>query len=329
LTLNLSYFIEQTINGITLGGLYALIALGYTLVYGILLMINFAHAELFMVGGYVGLGVLKLLSDPAVATGALSFLKPAQAFFMNGTIGYVALIATTFLVSAIIVGFMGVIIERFAYRPLRHAPRLAPLISAIGISIFLQNAVLVWISSKQLPYTRVDGTAFVTSTTAFTVAGVEISTMQIFIIVTSLVLLAFLDTFVSKTRIGRAMRATSQDREAAGLMGVNINSVIALAFFIGPALGAVAGVFNGMYYGSVKFNMGFIPGIKSFTAAVIGGIGNLRGAMLGGFLLGIVESLASGFLSNAYRDVVAFVVLVLVLIFRQGGLLGEAVAEKV
>jgi branched-chain amino acid transport system permease protein len=143
------------------------------------------------------------------------------------------------------------------------------------------------------------------------------------------VLLAFLDTFVSRTRIGRAMRATSQDREAAGLMGVNINSVIALAFFIGPALGAVAGVFNGMYYGSVKFNMGFIPGIKSFTAAVIGGIGNLRGAMLGGFLLGIVESLASGFLSNAYRDVVAFVVLVLVLIFRPGGLLGEAVAEKV
>ena len=153
--------------------------------------------------------------------------------------------------------------------------------------------------------------------------------MQVFIIATSLILMLLLDTFVSRTRMGRAMRATSQDKDAAGLMGVNINSVIALTFFIGPALGAVAGVFNGMYYGSVKYNMGFIPGIKAFTAAVIGGIGNLRGAMLGGFLLGIVESLASGFISNAYRDVIAFIVLVLVLIFRPGGLLGEAVAEKV
>jgi branched-chain amino acid transport system permease protein len=330
LTFTLSYLIEQTLNGITLGGLYALVALGYTLVYGILLMINFAHAELFMVGGYVGLGVLKLLSDPAMTKVAgFSFLAPIQGFFLSGTFGYVALLAATFILSGIVVGIMGVLIERFAYRPLRHAPRLAPLISAIGVSIFLQNAVLVWISSKQLPYTRADGTSFVESKTAFTVAGVNVSTMQILIVVTTLVLLAFLDTFVARTRMGRAMRATSQDREAAGLMGVNINAVIALAFFIGPALGAVAGVFNGMYYGSVKFNMGFIPGIKSFTAAVIGGIGNLRGAMLGGFLLGIVESLASGFLSNAYRDVVAFVVLVLVLIFRPGGLLGEAVAEKV
>jgi branched-chain amino acid transport system permease protein len=328
--LSLSYLLEQILNGITLGGLYALVALGYTLVYGILLMINFAHSELFMLGGYVGLGVLKLLSDPAVAKATgLGFLVPIQSFFMSGTFGFVMLLAVTFAVAAIVVGILGMFIERFAYRPLRHAPRLAPLISAIGVSIFLQNAVLLWIDSKQLPYTRADGTAFVTAQTAFSIGGVNISTMQIFIIATSLILLLLLDTFVSKTRIGRAMRATSQDREAAGLMGVNINSVIALAFFIGPALGAIAGVFNGMYYGSVKFNMGFIPGIKSFTAAVIGGIGNLRGAMLGGFLLGIVESLASGFLSNAYRDVVAFVVLILVLIFRPGGLLGEAVAEKV
>ncbi|MFA5845013.1 MAG: branched-chain amino acid ABC transporter permease [Coriobacteriia bacterium] len=325
----LSYLLEQTINGITLGGLYALVALGYTMVYGILLMINFAHSELFMAGGYVGLGVLKLLSDPALAKGGMSFLKPIQSFFNSGTVGFVALIAATFLLSGIVVGFMGVLIERFAYRPLRHAPRLAPLISAIGVSIFLQNAALLWISSKQLPYSRADGTSFVPAKTAFTVSGVNVSTMQILIIVTSLLLLVFLDTFVAKTRIGRAMRATSQDRDAAGLMGVDINRVIALAFFIGPALGAVAGVFNGMYYGSVKYNMGFIPGIKSFTAAVIGGIGNLRGAMLGGFLLGVVESLASGFLSNAYRDVIAFIVLVLVLIFRPGGLLGEAVAEKV
>lgn len=326
----LSYILEQAVNGITLGGLYALIALGYTLVYGILLIINFAHSELFMAGGYVGLFVLKVLSDPAIAQNpGMGFLKPAQSFFLSGTIGFVALLAATFAVSAIVVGLMGVIIERYAYRPLRHAPRLAPLISAIGISIFLQNAVLLFISSKQLPYSRADGSAFVTAKTAFSIGSVDVSTMQVFIIVTSLVLLVFLDTFVSRTRIGRAMRATSQDRDAAGLMGVNINSVIALAFFIGPALGAVAGVFNGMYYGSVNYNMGFIPGIKSFTAAVIGGIGNLRGAMLGGFLLGIVESFAGGFISIAYRDVIAFIVLVLVLIFRPGGLLGEAVAEKV
>jgi branched-chain amino acid transport system permease protein len=324
-----SYLLEQMLNGITLGGLYALVALGYTLVYGILLMINFAHSELFMVGGYVGLGVLKLLSDPAVAVGPLKFLLPAQSFFNTAGLGFVCLIVVTFLISAIMVGLLGMFIERFAYRPLRHAPRLAPLISAIGVSIFLQNAVLLWVNSKQLPYTRVDGTSFVPAATAFKLGTVSVSTMQVFIVVTTLLLLVFLDTFVSKTRIGKAMRATSQDREAAGLMGVNINSVIALAFFIGPALGAVAGVFNGMYYGSVKFNMGFIPGIKSFTAAVIGGIGNLRGAMLGGFLLGIVESLASGFISNAYRDVIAFIVLILVLIFRPGGLLGEAVAEKV
>ncbi|MHB1323231.1 MAG: branched-chain amino acid ABC transporter permease [Coriobacteriia bacterium] len=325
-----SYLLEQTINGITLGGLYALVALGYTLVYGILLMINFAHSEMFMMGGYVGLGVLKVLSDPAVAEKAgMGFLEPAQSFFNSGTVGFVALLIATFGISAIVVGMMGVLIERFAYRPLRHAPRLAPLISAIGVSIFLQNAVLLWIDSKQLPYSRADGSAFLTAQTAFNVGGVNVSTMQVFIIVTSIVLMLALDTFVSKTRMGRAMRATSQDREAAGLMGVNINKVIALAFFIGPALGAIAGVFNGFYYGSVKFNMGFIPGIKSFTAAVIGGIGNLRGAMLGGFLLGIVESWASGFLSNAYRDVIAFIVLILVLIFRPGGLLGEAVTEKV
>jgi len=333
----LTLLFEQTLNGVTLGGLYALIALGYTLVYGILLMINFAHSELFMAGGYVGLFVLKILSDPAMAGHVdlagikvdLTFMKAAQDFFNGSTFGFAMLMVATFVISAIMVGLLGMLTERFAYRPLRNAPRLAPLISAIGVSIFLQNAALLWISTKQLPYSRADGTAFVPSQNLFTFGGVTVTSMQVFIIVTSLLLLLFLDTFVSRTRIGKAMRATSQDREAAGLMGIDINSVIALAFFIGPALGAVAGVFNGMYYGSVKYNMGFIPGIKAFTAAVIGGIGNLRGAMLGGFLLGIVESLAGGFISEGYKDVIAFIVLILVLIFRPGGLLGEAVAEKV
>ena len=166
-------------------------------------------------------------------------------------------------------------------------------------------------------------------TTVFSVGGANINTLQLLIIFTSIGLLVILDTFISRTRIGKAMRATSQDREAAGLMGIDINNTVALAFFIGPALGAVAGIFHGMYYGAVLFSMGFIPGIKSFTAAVLGGIGNLRGAMLGGFLLGIVESLGAGFLSTGYKDVIAFAILILVLIFRPGGLLGESVVEKV
>ena len=317
---------QQLVNGVTLGGLYALIALGYTLVYGIMLMINFAHSEMFMSGGFVGYFVLNFLTNKNWADAPhMKFLKPAQAFFTGtGWLGTSLAILLAFVAAAVIVGSMGVIIERFAYRPLRHAPRLAPLISAIGMSIFLQNAVLLWISPEQLPFPPVF--PVVNIKLPF---GAVITTLQIFIIVTVLVLLFLLDTFINRTRMGKAMRATSQDREAAGLMGIDINRVIMLAFLIGPALGGVAGVFSGMYYSTVVFSMGFLPGIKSFTAAVIGGIGNLRGAILGGFLLGILESLAAGFLSSGYKDVIAFAILILVLIFRPGGLLGESVVEKV
>lgn len=322
--------LQQLVNGVTLGGMYALIALGYTLVYGILLMINFAHSEMFMGGAYVGLGTLLLLTDEAVIASVssalpfLSFLESTRGFFLGSTFGIIVLFLIVFGVAMIVIGLLGVLIERVAYRPLRHAPRLAPLISAIGVSIFLQNAVLLWVDSKAIPYPSVFPVK-----TLFTFGGATVNTIQVLIIVTSIVLLFVLDTFVSKTRVGKAMRATSQDREAAGLMGIDINYPIALAFFIGPALGAVAGIFHGMYYGTVVFNMGFIPGIKSFTAAVLGGIGNLRGAMLGGFVLGIVESLGAGFLSTGYKDVIAFAILILVLIFRPGGLLGESVVEKV
>jgi branched-chain amino acid transport system permease protein len=316
--------VQQLINGITLGGMYALVALGYTLVYGIMLMINFAHSEMFMVGAYVGLFTLKGLTNPAIVGSGTA------GFFSTGVVGLTLLFVIVFGLAAIAVGILGILIERTAYRPLRNAPRLAPLISAIGVSIFLQNAVLLWVDSKALPWpTKADGTSFMPVKDIPLFGTASISTLQIFILVTVIVLLIALDTFVSKTRIGKAMRATSQDRDAAGLMGVNINSVIALAFFIGPALGAVAGIFNGMYYGVVNWNMGFIPGIKSFTAAVIGGIGNLRGAILGGFTLGIIESLAAGFLSAGYKDVIAFIILILILIFRPGGLLGESVMEKV
>ncbi len=300
---------QQLVNGLTLGGMYALIALGYTLVYGILLMINFAHSEMFMSGAFVGFFVLAGLSK--------------SPFFTKTGLGIFLMLLTTFLVAMVAVGILGVLTERFAYRPLRHAPRLAPLISAIGVSLFLQQAVLLWISAKQIAFPNF------LPVVKFNIGAVTINTLQIFIIAVSVVLLGVLDTFVSRTRMGKAMRATSQDREAAGLMGIDINRVIATTFFIGPALGAVAGVCSGMYYGSIVFNMGFIPGIKSFTAAVIGGIGNLRGAMLGGFVLGMIESLAAGFVSSGYKDVIAFAILILVLIFRPGGLLGESVIEKV
>jgi branched-chain amino acid transport system permease protein len=321
---NLANITQQLVNGVTLGGLYALIALGYTMVYGIMLMINFAHSEMFMVGAYVGYFVLNFETNPAWAKGPFGWLVPVQEFFTGSGFGVFCSLAIAFGIAALAIGIMGMVIERFAYRPLRHAPRLAPLISAIGVSIFLQNAVLLWIDSKALPYPNVFPVVNITLP-----GGAVITTLQILIIVTAGVLLFIVDSFVSRTRMGKAMRATSQDRETAGLMGIDINSVIALTFFIGPALGAVAGVFTGMYYGSIKFDMGFIPGIKSFTAAVIGGIGNLRGAVLGGLVLGITESLAAGFLSTGYKDVVAFAILILVLIFRPGGLLGESVVEKV
>jgi branched-chain amino acid transport system permease protein len=283
-----------------------------------MLMINFAHSEMFMVGAYVGLFTLSGLTNPKI-------VGPATVtFFTKNGVGLVLVFAIVFLVAGIAVGLLGMLIERTAYRPLRNAPRLAPLISAIGVSIFLQNAVLLWVNTMALPFPQVFPVKEITI-----YGSAQVSTLQIFILVTVIILLTALDTFVARTRMGKAMRATSQDREAAGLMGIDINRVITFTFFIGPALGAVAGIFNGMYYGVVLWNMGFIPGIKSFTAAVLGGIGNLRGAILGGFLLGIVESLASGFLSTGYKDVVAFIVLILVLIFRPGGLLGESVVEMV
>jgi branched-chain amino acid transport system permease protein len=307
--------LQQAVNGLTLGGMYALIALGYTLVYGILLMINFAHSEMLMGGAFVGLFVLRALTAEGF---------PLAGFFTGSAFGLLLLYLIVFLAAAILIGIIGVVMERFAYRPLRHAPRLAPFISAIGVSLFLQNAVRLWVSSKPMSFPEVLPKEVVISFGRFAMTN-----YMLLILVSSVVVLAVLDTFVSRSRVGKAMRATSQDREAAGLMGIDINYVIALAFFIGPALGAVAGVFNGMYYGVANFDMGFVPGIKSFTAAVIGGIGNLRGAMLGGFVLGVIESFSAGYISAAWTDVIAFSILILVLVFRPGGLLGESVVEKV
>ncbi|MCX6831205.1 MAG: branched-chain amino acid ABC transporter permease [candidate division Zixibacteria bacterium] len=296
-------FFQQLVNGITLGSIYALFALGYTMVYGILLMINFAHSEIFMVGAYLGFWALSLL----------------PVWVQGWTPGYFTLVFAIAMMGA---GLLAVTIERVAYRPLRRASRLAPLISAIGVSIFLQNLIQVTVSAQSQPYPD----TFKISHYEF--FGVQVNSLQIFIFALAISAMVLLQVFITKTRLGKAMRATAQNHTVSQLMGINVNFIITVTFLIGGALGGLAGVLNGMYYGSIKFNMGFFPGLKAFTAAVVGGIGNIKGAMVGGFLLGIIEALTVGYISSAYKDVILFAVLILVLIFRPSGIFGEEVTEK-
>jgi branched-chain amino acid transport system permease protein len=297
--------INQIINGLTIGAIYALIALGYTLVYGILLMINFAHGEIFMVGAFGGWFVLSRLFQTGFA-GNHAALSIIMAF-----IGGMAASAA-----------LGILVERVAYRPLRKAPRLSPLICAIGVSIFLQNVVMVFAKAKTEFYPNVfpEGTLDVSS--------ISISYFQIFIISGSVLMMAALYVFVKKSKTGKAMRAVAEDKDTAALMGVNVNRIIAVTFAVGSAAAAVAGVMVGMYYGQINHMMGFVPGIKAFTAAVLGGIGNMPGAMVGGYVLGVAETLAVLVLPAQYKDVVAFSLLVLILIFRPRGIMGEVVAQR-
>jgi branched-chain amino acid transport system permease protein len=305
-------FLQQLINGIVLGSIYALVALGYTMVYGILGLINFAHGEVVMVGAMVALAVIQLLLGAAVPL-------PAPVILALGLAVAIAV--------CMVLGFT---IERVAYRPLRNSPRLAALITAIGVSILLQNAAMI-IWGRQyhsFPALLPD--------TPHQIAGAAINDLQILIVLLACAIMGGLLFLVHRTRLGRAMRATSQNPEVAGLMGVNINTVIAVTFVIGSALAAVAGIMVSAYYGIAHYFMGFMLGLKAFTAAVLGGIGNIAGAMLGGVLLGVIESLAAGyigpltggFLGSHYQDVFAFLVLILVLVFRPSGLLGERVAER-
>ncbi|HAG51673.1 MAG TPA: branched-chain amino acid ABC transporter permease [Deltaproteobacteria bacterium] len=299
-------FLQQLINGLTLGSVYALIALGYTMVYGILQLINFAHGEIYMIGAYLAIIVLGVLT----ATGFSATNLPLA-------------ILLAFIVSGIFCGAYGLTLERVAYRPLRHAHRLSPLISAIGMSIFLQNYVMLSQGAvdKVFPH--------IIPTKGIEIAGASISYLQIFILVASFILMIALHLFIKKTRLGKAMRATSQDSRMASLVGIDSNKVIAVTFVIGSMLAAAAGVMVAMYYGVVNFFIGYTAGIKAFTAAVLGGIGNIPGAMLGGLLLGLVEGLGASYISSEYKDVFAFTILILVLIFRPTGLLGERIGEKV
>jgi branched-chain amino acid transport system permease protein len=299
---------QQVVNGLVLGSMYALIALGYTMVYGILEMINFAHGDVYMAGAFMGWGATLVLvrgGFPVVAAGLV--------------------ILAMFLVATLGAGGLGVAIERLAYRPLRGGHRLAPLISALGVSIFLENIVSVRIGARAqlVPTVHVLPGWFVD------LGSARVTFIDALVFVVAMGLMIGLDRFVRGTRYGTAMRATAQDREAAGFMGIRVNQVIAVTFLLGSALAGVAGVLAGLLYTQVDFFMGYLAGLKAFTAAVLGGIGNIRGAVLGGLLLGMVEALATPFINGAYVNVVSFLVLIAVLLARPSGLLGEHLPDKV
>jgi branched-chain amino acid transport system permease protein len=298
---------EQFVNALTIGGIYALIALGYTMVYGIIELINFAHGEIFMVGSFVSwwllttLGLTGAITDPVLLIGVL---------------------ALTFLVSMGVMGVVGVVIERLAYRRLRNSPRLAPLITAIGVSFILQNIIFSTVSNSIVTVPQI------IPNPELQLGPFSIRAINLFVIVLALVLMTALHQFISRTTLGRAMRATAIDREAAQMLGVNVNSTIALTFFIGSALAGAAGVVQGLYFGITVFNIGFQAGLKAFTAAVLGGIGNTTGAAIGGFVIGFIEVLASVFGEGRWSEAAVFTTLVLVLIFRPTGILGQRLADR-
>ncbi|WP_441248053.1 branched-chain amino acid ABC transporter permease [Kitasatospora sp. McL0602] len=298
------HFWQFLVPGLTLGSLYALVAIGYTLVYGVLQLINFAHSEVFMSGGFAGLFVAQAL----VATGTTPHGASSVLYWLLGLVG-----------GAVIGACVAFLLERVAYRPLRrrNAPKLVYLITAIGASLFLYN-----LAGKLFGRDRTNIPTLYQDSVVFTLFGAQVRVQQLVLIGTALVMMVVLDRVVSRTRLGAGIRAVAQDAQTASLMGVNINRVISQTFVIGGLLGGAAGFLFGSYL-NVHYLMGFLPGIKAFAAAVLGGIGNIRGAMVGGLLLGVVESLSQSCLSSQWIDVVAFVVLVLVLMFRPTGILGQ------
>ena len=298
-------FLQQMINGVTIGAFYVLVALGYTMVYGVLRLINFAHGDLFMWGAYIGLTTL---------TGLLSFVVQGSAWFAVPAV----------IIVMLTVALVGFLVERIAYRPLRDAGRLAPVISALGVAFILQSLArnIYGASYKTYPQN-------VALRGGFSFGGARVSLMQVIVLLISFLLMAALYLFVQRTRIGTAMRAVSLNHDVSRLMGIDVDRIIAVVFLIGPGLGGVAGMIVALYYGSFDFTVGWVFGLKAFIAAILGGIGNIPGAMIGGMLLGVVETLGAGYLSPQWKDVIAYVILILILVFRPTGLLGERVAEKV
>jgi len=300
----MEYFIELLFSGLTKGSIYALIALGYTMVYGIIGLINFAHGEIYMIGAFTAFIVSTVLSIYGFPVISIVLLAGLAAAVWSASYGYT--------------------VEKIAYRPLRHAPRLSPLISAIGMSIFLQNYVLLAQTSDFLPFPELIPDFDFMEPVAHVVGSSELV-----ILVTAAVVMVALTLLIKFTRIGKAMRATSQDRTMAMLVGINVNRVISTTFIIGSALAAIGGMLVASHIGQINFYIGFIAGIKAFTAAVLGGIGSIPGAVLGSFVLGLTESFATGYVSSDYEDVFAFSLLVLILIFKPSGLLGKAESQKV
>jgi branched-chain amino acid transport system permease protein len=297
-------FFQQVTNGLAVGSIYALIALGYTMVYGVLRLINFAHGDLFTYGAYLGMTLL-------------------TSFLLQDRLGLVLGLVLLAVMVMGLVAVIGVILERAAYRPLRESPRLSAVVSALGASIFLQNALMLVYGARYQVYPDI------LPQTSVSILGQEVPVMRIAVVLVSLTIMAALYLFVQKTKIGTAIRAAAIDQGAARLMGIDVNRVILIVFVIGPALGGGAGLLVGLYYGQINFTMGWLYGMKAFTAAILGGIGNIPGAMVGGLLLGVVEALGATYLSIAWKDAIAFFVLILILIVRPSGLLGERVAEKV
>jgi len=309
--------LQLLVVGVSVGAIYALIALGYTMVYGIIELINFAHGDIFMIGTLVAItifGFFGVTNNSVPPTG----------------VSLVVIMAVTLLLTMLICAVLGVVIERIAYRPLRNAPRLAPLISAIGVSLVLDDLGKLWKGNNTVPFPQIFPSA------TYQIGPVSISSINIFVIIVAVVLMAILQWFISSTRIGRAMRAVAQDREAAALMGVNVDRIISITFFIGTALAGAAGFIYGLQFGSTIFSIGFQLGLIAFTAAVLGGIGNVAGAMLGGILIGVIEALA-GLIpasvlphgGNAWTRAIIFAILILILVFRPSGLLGQQTPEKV
>jgi branched-chain amino acid transport system permease protein len=297
-------FLEQLTNALARGGIYALIALGYTMVYGVMKLINFAHGELFTLGAYLGYCLL-VTTD------------------LGGVVGPLAAIGLTIVMVMGLVAVAGHLLERVAYRPLSHSDRLAAVVSALGASIFLQNAIMVVWGAQNRAYG-----ANLFPNIPITLGGIHVPLIRVVVLATALAVMMALRVFIHRTRLGLAIRAAAIDQRAAKLMGVDVRQVIAVVFLIGPALGGLAGVLVGLYYGQINFGLGQLYGLKAFTAAIIGGIGNITGAMVGGMLLGLIETLGAAYISVGWKDAFTFLVLILILIVRPTGLLPERVADK-
>jgi branched-chain amino acid transport system permease protein len=320
LDLLIAIFPQVLLDGLILGFMYALIALGYTMVYGVLEFINFAHSEIFIVGAFVGVEILLALK----AAGQLEALP------------WVLVLLLILAAGMVVSGGLAVLVERVAYRPLRQAPRLIPLISAIGVSFFLQDAIRLFESVWNNAFNLVYPTIEVLNHRFELTSTIDVSVKSLVVIVAALLMLWGLHALVNRTKIGKAIRAVAEDQAAASLMGINVNRMISVTFLIGGAMGGAAGVLFGVQYGLINPYTGFIPGLKAFTAAVLGGIGNIPGAMIGGLVLGLLEAFAASYLSlltggafgAEYKDIFAFSILILILIFRPKGLLGEIVRER-